>query len=41
MIPLTKNDLINGVAAHGLSKGQSAEVMESVFGIMSRCFARG
>jgi len=38
VIPLTKNDLINAVAAHGLSKRQSASVVESVFDIMSKCF---
>ena len=41
MIPLTKNDLINAVAAHGLSKRQSAAVVESVFDIVSKCFERG
>lgn len=40
MIPLTKNDLINAVAAHGLSKRQSAAVVESVFDIVSTCFER-
>ena len=41
MIPLTKNDLINAVAAHGLSKRQSAAVVESLFDIVSKCFERG
>src|SRR5262249_45616677 len=35
---LTKNDLINAVAAHGLSKRQSASVVESLFDIIFRCF---
>ena len=38
---MTKNDLINAVAVHGLSKGQSAAVVESVFDLISRCFERG
>ena len=38
MIPLTKNDLINAVSAHGLSKGQSADVVEKVFELISNCF---
>ena len=38
---LTKTDLINAVAAHGLSKRQSASVVESVFNIMFRCFEKG
>jgi integration host factor subunit alpha len=38
---LTKNDLINSVAAHGLSKRQSAQVVESVFDIMLRAFEQG
>ena len=38
---LTKNDLINGVAAHGLSKRQSAAVVESVFETMLRAFEQG
>ncbi len=41
MIPLTKNDLITAVAAHGLSKRQSSTVVESVFDIVSKCFERG
>ena len=40
MTALTKNDLINAVAAHGLSKRQSAAVVESVFDIMLRSFER-
>jgi integration host factor subunit alpha len=38
---LTKNDLINSVAAHGLSKRQSATVVESVFDIMLKAFESG
>jgi len=38
---LTKNDLINAVAAHGLSKRQAASVVESVFDTIFRCFDRG
>ena len=38
---LTKNDLINAVAAHGLSKRQSASVVESLFDIIFRCFEKG
>ena len=38
---LTKNDLINAVAAHGLSKRQSASVVESLFDIIFNCFERG
>ena len=41
MIPLTKNDLINAVAAHGLSKRQSSAVVESLFDIVSKRFERG
>ena len=37
----TKNDLINAVAAHGLSKRQSASVVESLFDIIFNCFERG
>jgi Bacterial nucleoid DNA-binding protein len=37
---LTKNDLINAVAAHGLSKRQSASVVESLFDIIFRCFEK-
>ena len=33
MTALTKNDLINEVAAHGLSKRQSASVVETLFDI--------
>jgi len=36
-----KNDLINAVAAHGLSKRQSASVVESLFTIIFRCFEKG
>jgi integration host factor subunit alpha len=38
---LTKNDLINSVAAHGLSKRQSATVVEAVFDTMLRTFEQG
>ena len=38
---MTKNDLINAVAAHGLSKRQAASVVESVFDTILRCFDRG
>lgn len=41
MILLTKNDLINAVAAHGLSKRQSAMVVEAVFDTMIEGFAQG
>lgn len=41
MIPLTKNDLISAVAAHGLSKRQSAAVVEAVFDTMVKAFAQG
>jgi integration host factor subunit alpha len=38
---VTKNDLINAVAAHGLSKRQSATVVESVFALIFRSFEKG
>ena len=38
---MTKNDLVNAVAAHGLSKRQSSSVVESVFDIIFRCFEKG
>ena len=38
---MTKNDLVNAVANHGLSKRQSASVVESVFDIIFRCFEKG
>ena len=38
---LTKNDLINSVAAHGLSKRQSAAVVEAVFDTMLKAFEEG
>ena len=38
---MTKNDLVNAVAAHGLSKRQSSSVVESVFDIIFRCFEQG
>ena len=41
MKALTKNDLINAVAAHGLSKRQSASVVESLFDIIFSCFEKG
>jgi len=41
VIALTKNDLINAVAAHGLSKRQAATVVESVFDTILSCFERG
>jgi len=41
VIPLTKNDLINAVAAHGLSKRQSAAVVEAIFDTMIQAFAQG
>lgn len=41
MTSLTKNDLINSVAAHGLSKRQSASVVEAVFDTMLRAFEQG
>ena len=37
---MTKNDLVNAVAAHGLSKRQSSSVVESVFDIIFRCFEK-
>ncbi len=41
MSGLTKNDLINAVAAHGLSKRHAAAVVESVFDTILRCFEQG
>ncbi len=38
---MTKNDLVNAVAAHGLSKRQSSSVVESVFDIIFNCFEKG
>jgi len=38
---VTKNDLINSVAAHGLSKRQSASVVEAVFDTMLKAFEQG
>jgi integration host factor alpha subunit len=38
---LTKNDLINAVAAHGLSKRQSSAVVEAVFDEMLKAFGQG
>ena len=37
---MTKNDLVNAVAAHGLSKRQSASVVETVFDMIFRCFEK-
>ncbi len=37
---LTKNDLINAVAVHGLSKRQAAVVVEAVFDLMIKAFER-
>ncbi len=41
MASLTKNDLINAVAAHGLSKRQSAAVVEAAFDTMLKAFEQG
>ena len=41
MSSLTKNDLINAIAAHGLSKRQAASVVESVFDTIFHCFETG
>jgi integration host factor subunit alpha len=38
---VTKNDLINAVSGHGLSKRQASTIVESVFDIIFRCFERG
>ncbi len=38
---LTKNDLINAVAVHGLSKRQAAAVVEAVFDLTIKAFERG
>ena len=38
---MTKNDMVNAVANHGLSKRQSSSVVESVFDIIFRCFEKG
>jgi integration host factor subunit alpha len=38
---VTKNDLVNAVAAHGLSKRQSSSVVESVFDTIFNCFEKG
>ena len=38
---MTKNDLVNAVATHGLSKRQSSSVVESVFDIIFHCFEKG
>src|SRR4029079_3315740 len=39
--PVTETDLIKAGAAHGLSKRQSAAVVESLFDIIVRCFEKG
>ncbi len=41
MRALTKNDLINAIAVHGLSKRQAAVVVEAVFDLMIKAFERG
>jgi len=38
---VTKNDLINSVAAHGLSKRQSSTLVESIFSTIFNCFEKG
>ncbi len=38
---LTKNDLINAIAVHGLSKRQAAAVVEAVFDLVIKAFERG
>jgi len=38
---LTKNDLINAIAVHGLSKRQAAVVVEAVFDLVIKAFERG
>lgn len=40
MVALTKNDLINAVAVHGLSKRQAAAVVEAVFDLMIKAFEK-
>ncbi|MBI4246950.1 MAG: integration host factor subunit alpha [Candidatus Rokubacteria bacterium] len=37
---MTKNDLINAVANHGLSKRQSSSIVETVFDIIFSCFEK-
>ena len=37
---MTKNDLVNAVAAHWLSKRLSSSVVESVFENIFRCFEK-
>jgi integration host factor subunit alpha len=37
---VTKNDLINAVAAHGLSKRHAASVVETVLDTIFRCFEK-
>ncbi len=41
MRALTKNDLINAIAVHGLSKRQAAAVVEAVFDLVIKAFERG
>ena len=41
MIALTKNDLINAISVHGLSKRQAAAVVEGIFDLMIKSFERG
>lgn len=41
MRALTKNDLINAIAVHGLSKRQAAVVVEAVFDLVIKAFERG
>ncbi|MBI1893067.1 MAG: integration host factor subunit alpha [Candidatus Rokubacteria bacterium] len=38
---MTKNDLINAIAVHGLSKRQAAVVVEAVFDLVIKAFERG
>jgi len=40
VVALTKNDLINAVAVHGLSKRQAAAVVEAVFDLMIKAFEK-
>ena len=38
---MTKNDLVNAVANHGLTKRQSSSVVETVYDIIFRSFEKG
>ena len=38
---LTKNDLTNAIAVHGLSKRQASAVVEAAFDLMIKAFERG